>query len=247
RLRFTGDVHALPEGTVFFADEPILRVTAPLPEAQLVESRLLNLLHFQTLVASKAARAVLAAPGKLLVDFGMRRAHGAEAALLAARHRGRRALPRLRLQAGRVRGAAAAQALRGQGELAGPQAGLAPPRGRRPHARGRARARGRPAGGHAPPRARHAGRAAPRPSPVARRVPRARRRRARAASRAAPPPRARRRLPGDRRPGAPRPGRDAGRAVSFRLTAPGDDWLAAAPRLAPPDHGPVPARVGNVA
>src|SRR5439155_889191 len=69
----------------FFADEPILRVTAPLPEAQLVESRLLNLLHFQTLVASKAARAVLAAPGKLLVDFGMRRAHGAEAALLAAR------------------------------------------------------------------------------------------------------------------------------------------------------------------
>src|SRR5439155_1471688 len=56
RLRFTGDVHALPEGTVFFADEPILRVTAPLPEAQLVESRLLHLLHFQTLVASKAAR-----------------------------------------------------------------------------------------------------------------------------------------------------------------------------------------------
>src|SRR5206468_4944983 len=73
------------EGTVFFADEPILRVTAPLPEAQLVESRLHNLLHFQTLVASNAARAVMAAPGKLLVDFGMRRAHGAEAALLAAR------------------------------------------------------------------------------------------------------------------------------------------------------------------
>src|SRR5206468_3790370 len=66
RLRFTGDVHALPEGTVFFADEPILRVTAPLPEAQLVESRLLNLLHFQTLVASKAARAVLAAAGKVV-------------------------------------------------------------------------------------------------------------------------------------------------------------------------------------
>src|SRR5436190_19320621 len=84
-LRFTGDVHAMPEGTVFFADEPILRVTAPLPEAQLVESRLLNLLHFQTLVASKAARGVLAAPGKLLVDFGMRRAHGSEAARLAAR------------------------------------------------------------------------------------------------------------------------------------------------------------------
>jgi nicotinate phosphoribosyltransferase len=84
-LRFTGDVHAMPEGTVFFADEPILRVTAPIPQAQLVESRLINLLHFQTLVASKAARCVLVAPGKLLVDFGMRRAHGAEASLLAAR------------------------------------------------------------------------------------------------------------------------------------------------------------------
>jgi nicotinate phosphoribosyltransferase len=85
RFRFTGDVHALAEGTVFFPDEPILRVTAPLPEAQLVETRLINLLHFQTVIASKAARMVLAAPGKLLVDFGLRRAHGAEAGLLAAR------------------------------------------------------------------------------------------------------------------------------------------------------------------
>jgi nicotinate phosphoribosyltransferase len=85
QLRFTGDVHAMPEGTVFFANEPLVRVTAPLPEAQLVESRLINLLHFETLVASKAARIVLAAPGKLLVDFGFRRAHGAEAGLLAAR------------------------------------------------------------------------------------------------------------------------------------------------------------------
>ncbi|HEX9179102.1 MAG TPA: nicotinate phosphoribosyltransferase, partial [Burkholderiales bacterium] len=85
KLRFTGDVHAMPEGTVFFPNEPIVRVTAPLPQAQLVESRLINLLHFQTLVASKAARSVLAAPGKLLVDFGLRRAHGAEAGLLAAR------------------------------------------------------------------------------------------------------------------------------------------------------------------
>ncbi|WP_236719840.1 nicotinate phosphoribosyltransferase [Stutzerimonas balearica] len=84
-LRFTGDVHAMPEGTPFFADEPILRVTAPLPEAQLVESRLINLLHFQTLVASKAARIVLQAPGKRLVDFGLRRSHGAEAGLFAAR------------------------------------------------------------------------------------------------------------------------------------------------------------------
>jgi nicotinate phosphoribosyltransferase len=73
------------EGTAFFANEPILRVTAPLPQAQFVESRLINILHYQTLIAAKAARAVLAAPGKLLVDFGMRRAHGAEAGLMAAR------------------------------------------------------------------------------------------------------------------------------------------------------------------
>ncbi|MBI3608517.1 MAG: nicotinate phosphoribosyltransferase [Nitrospirae bacterium] len=85
RLRFTGDVHAMPEGAVFFANEPILRVTAPIPEAQLVETRLINILHGQTLLASKAARSVLAAPGKLLVDFGLRRAHGAEAGLWAAR------------------------------------------------------------------------------------------------------------------------------------------------------------------
>jgi nicotinate phosphoribosyltransferase len=84
-LRFTGDVHAMPEGTAFFANEPILRLTAPLPQAQLVESRLINILHFQTLIASKAARSVLAAPNKLLVDFGFRRAHGAEAGLMAAR------------------------------------------------------------------------------------------------------------------------------------------------------------------
>lgn len=85
QLRFTGDVHAMPEGTVFFPNEPILRVTAPMPQAQMVESRLINLLQFQTLIASKAVRSVLAAPDKLLVDFGMRRAHGMEAGLLAAR------------------------------------------------------------------------------------------------------------------------------------------------------------------
>ena len=84
-FRFVGDVHAMPEGTVFFANEPILRVTAPLPQAQLAESRLINILHFQSLVASKAARVVLAGPGKVLVDFGFRRAHGAEAGLMAAR------------------------------------------------------------------------------------------------------------------------------------------------------------------
>jgi nicotinate phosphoribosyltransferase len=84
-FRFAGDVHAMPEGTAFFADEPILRVTAALPQAQLIETRVINLLQFQSMVASKAARMVLAAPGKLLVDFGFRRAHGAEAGLLAAR------------------------------------------------------------------------------------------------------------------------------------------------------------------
>jgi nicotinate phosphoribosyltransferase len=85
QLRFTGDVHAMPEGTAFFPNEPILRVTAPLPQAQLVETRLINILHFQSLIAAKAARMVLSAPGKLLVDFGLRRAHGAEAGLFAAR------------------------------------------------------------------------------------------------------------------------------------------------------------------
>ncbi len=85
QLRFTGSVHAMPEGTPFFGQEPILRVTAPIIEAQLVESRLLNIVHFQTVVASKAARCALAAGGRQLVDFGMRRAHEADAGLYAAR------------------------------------------------------------------------------------------------------------------------------------------------------------------
>ena len=84
-FRFTGEVHAMAEGTVFFPDEPILRVTAPLLEAQFVESRLINLLHFQSVIASKATRMVLAAEGRSLIDFGFRRAHGEEAGLLAAR------------------------------------------------------------------------------------------------------------------------------------------------------------------
>jgi nicotinate phosphoribosyltransferase len=84
-FRFTGDVDAMPEGTVFFPDEPILRIVAPMPEAQLVESRVMNLLHYQTMVASKAARSVITAPGRALVDFGFRRAHGAEAGVLSAR------------------------------------------------------------------------------------------------------------------------------------------------------------------
>ena len=69
----------------FSATSPLIRVVAPLPEAQFVESRLINLLHFQTMIASKAARCVLAAPGRTLVDFGFRRAHGGEAGIHAAR------------------------------------------------------------------------------------------------------------------------------------------------------------------
>lgn len=84
-FRFTGDVDAIPEGTVCFPGEPLLRITAPLPMAQIVETRIINLMHFNTLIASKAARMVLAAPGKILSDFGLRSAHGAEAGLFSAR------------------------------------------------------------------------------------------------------------------------------------------------------------------
>lgn len=84
-FRFTGDVHAVPEGRAVFPDEPIVRITAPLPQAQFVETRLMNILHYQTLIASKAARVRLAAPGKAIVDFGLRRAHAGEAGLFAAR------------------------------------------------------------------------------------------------------------------------------------------------------------------
>ncbi|MCW8329053.1 nicotinate phosphoribosyltransferase [Photobacterium sp. SDRW27] len=84
-FRFTGQVDAMPEGSVFFANEPIVRVTAPLPQAQLIETRLINLLQLPTLVASKAARCRLAADDQQLVDFGLRRAHGADAGMLAAR------------------------------------------------------------------------------------------------------------------------------------------------------------------
>jgi nicotinate phosphoribosyltransferase len=84
-FRFRGDVYAVPEGTVLFADEPMVQVRAALPEAQLIETRLINIMHFQTLIATKAARCVLAAPDKTLVDFGLRRAHGSEAGMFAAR------------------------------------------------------------------------------------------------------------------------------------------------------------------
>lgn len=84
-LRFTGDVWAVPEGTPVFAYEPLVRVTAPLAEAQLVETSLLSLVTFQTSIASKAARIVWAASGRDVMEFGSRRAHGPEAAVLAAR------------------------------------------------------------------------------------------------------------------------------------------------------------------
>ncbi|HEV2388808.1 MAG TPA: nicotinate phosphoribosyltransferase [Candidatus Acidoferrales bacterium] len=85
RFRFTGDVWAMPEGTVAFAGEPLLRVRAPIAEAQLVETYLLAAVHFQTLIATKAARVVKAARGRSVIEFGARRAHGLEAGVLAAR------------------------------------------------------------------------------------------------------------------------------------------------------------------
>ena len=85
KLRFSGDVWALPEGTVFFANEPVMRVTAPIIEAQIVETFLLSTINFQTLIATKASRVVQSARGRDIVEFGGRRAHGPEAALLAAR------------------------------------------------------------------------------------------------------------------------------------------------------------------
>lgn len=84
-FRFTGEVWAVPEGTPVFGDEPLLRVSAPLIEAQIVETFLLSTLTFQTMIASKAARVVAAAQGRSVVEFGSRRAHGPEAGVLGAR------------------------------------------------------------------------------------------------------------------------------------------------------------------
>lgn len=85
RFRFSGDLWAMPEGTPVFGNEPILRVTAPIIEAQLVETFLLATINFQTAIATKAARIVEAAAGRDVVDFGTRRAHGPQAGVLAAR------------------------------------------------------------------------------------------------------------------------------------------------------------------
>ncbi len=85
KLGFTGEVRAVPEGTVIFADEPILEITAPVIEAQLVETAVINFCHLQTLLTSKAARSVIAARGRPVVEFGLRRTHGIDAGMKAAR------------------------------------------------------------------------------------------------------------------------------------------------------------------
>jgi nicotinate phosphoribosyltransferase len=84
-FRFTGDVWAMPEGTAAFGNEPLLRVAAPMIEAQIVETFLITTIASQTMIASKAARVVTAAAGRDVIEFGTRRAHGSEAGLLAAR------------------------------------------------------------------------------------------------------------------------------------------------------------------
>jgi nicotinate phosphoribosyltransferase len=85
RFRFSGEIWAVPEGSVVFAGEPLLRVTAPVIEAQVLETHLLSAINFQTMIASRAARVFLAAKGRPMVEFGARRAHGTEAGLFAAR------------------------------------------------------------------------------------------------------------------------------------------------------------------
>ncbi len=95
RFRFTGTVRAIPEGTPVFAGEPLLEVIAPLPEAQLVETFLLNQVTVQTVLASKAVRSVIAAEGRAVVDFGQRRTHGIDAGLKAARDESQLPMPPL--------------------------------------------------------------------------------------------------------------------------------------------------------
>ena len=84
-LRFTGSVRAIPEGRLFFTDEPVLEVTAPIIEAQIGETFIINQINFQSLLTTKSARCMLAAPGCSLADFGSRRTHGIDAALKMAR------------------------------------------------------------------------------------------------------------------------------------------------------------------
>jgi nicotinate phosphoribosyltransferase len=84
-LRFTGDVRAVPEGTPLFPDEPLLEITAPIIEAQLVETAVMNACHFQTVLTTKAARTVIAGRGRAIVEFGLRRTPGVDAGMKAAR------------------------------------------------------------------------------------------------------------------------------------------------------------------
>ena len=85
RFRFTGDLYAIEEGTVVFPYEPLVRVTAPIMEAQLLETAMLNIINHQTLIASKAARVCMAAEGDLVMEFGLRRAQGPDAGIYGAR------------------------------------------------------------------------------------------------------------------------------------------------------------------
>jgi nicotinate phosphoribosyltransferase len=85
KLRFTGEMYAIPEGTVVFPYEPLVRIKAPIIEAQLVETALLNLINHQTLIATKASRIVQAAKGDAILEFGLRRAQGPDAGVLGAR------------------------------------------------------------------------------------------------------------------------------------------------------------------
>jgi nicotinate phosphoribosyltransferase len=85
KFRFTGDVWAMPEGTIVFPGEPLLRISAPIVQAQIIETYLLATVSYQTMIASKAARVCTAAQGRAVVEFGARRGHGAEASLPAAR------------------------------------------------------------------------------------------------------------------------------------------------------------------
>ena len=84
-FRFTGDIMAVPEGTIVFSYEPIFRVTAPIMEAQLLETALLNIVNHQTLIATKAGRVVQAAEGGTVLEFGLRRAQGPDAGIYGAR------------------------------------------------------------------------------------------------------------------------------------------------------------------
>jgi nicotinate phosphoribosyltransferase len=89
-FKFTGDVLSVPEGTIVFPDEPLIRVTAPIIEAQLVETFILNTVNLQTMITTKASRVVLAAQGKPVIEFGLRRTQGTDAGMKAARALSRR-------------------------------------------------------------------------------------------------------------------------------------------------------------